>query len=357
MNELTTSRLMLHTVIPISAAAYLLWSQVSYGQMFVSLFIILVMDLIYLSSVIIANLKPKPSTMLFDGMNVLITGGNSGIGFALAKQLLSSGCRNIVLLARNEDRLKSCVKELDALKSDSQRVSYLSMDLCKDTEIDDQIKKLIDNIGTIDVLINCAGFSVPGQFQHLEKKTFKEMIDTNYLGSVYLTHAIIPHMIKQKFGHVVFLSSVGGQLGVTGFTAYSPSKYAVRGFAEVLQSEMRPYGIGVSLVFPPDTKTPGFETENMKKPNATRLISEQAGLWESDNVAKIIKSGVENRQFMIGFGTDGYFVNALTCGGAPPGSVLEFWSQCLLMPFLRVYILFLQNHFANIISNEHKRSH
>lgn len=88
-------------------------------------------------------------------------------------------------------------------------------------------------------------------------------------------------------GRVVFVSSQAGQIGVFGFSAYSPSKFALTGLAQVLRMELKPHGIFVSVAYPPDTNTPGFEEENKSKPEETRLISETAGLFEPEQVKAV----------------------------------------------------------------------
>merc|ERR1719397_934713 len=107
----------------------------------------------------------------------------------------------------------------------------------------------------------------------MDLSAFTKMMDANYFSAINMTRAVLPHMIEHSSGQLVFISSVAGQLGVYGYTAYAPSKYAVRGFCEVLYAELRPLGIGVSLVFPPDTETPGLAQEDELKPKATKLIS------------------------------------------------------------------------------------
>ena len=88
---------------------------------------------------------------------------------------------------------------------------------------------------------------------------------TNYFGGVYCTKCVIDDMKKRKFGRIVFVSSQAGQLGIFGFTAYSGSKFAIKGFCEALQMEVKPYNVSVTIAYPPDTDTPGFKEENLIK--------------------------------------------------------------------------------------------
>ena len=352
MGGISKSRIVLATAVPVVFASYLLLMGITWWYFVIVMFLVILCDLIYLTSILIKTMKPLPNSLSISGKNIIITGGSSGIGFQLAKELVKSNAAHIILIARKEERLLRSVSELNETKADFQQISHISLDLTSN-DVKEKIDDLLKTIKRIDILISCAGFSLPVEFLSLKLNQFKQMIDVNYLGSVNITHAVTPYMCKQKFGQLVFLSSVAGQLGVYGLTAYSPSKYAIRGFAETLYHEVLPYGVGITLVFPPDTDTPGFEHENTMKPKLTKIISEQAGLWKSEDVAKIIKEGIINRRFMLGFGSDGFFLNALTGGATPASSVFEFWAHCLLMPFVKIYMLFLQTYFMYLIQKEY----
>lgn len=121
---------------------------------------------------------------------------------------------------------------------------------------------------------------------------------TNYLGSVYCTRAVVGSMKKRSFGRIVFVSSQAGQIGIFGYTAYSASKFALRGLAEALQMELRPYNVHITVSYPPDTDTPGLQEENLTKIEETRLISESSGLYKSEDVAKNIIHSVKVVKFL-----------------------------------------------------------
>lgn len=89
----------------------------------------------------------------------------------------------------------------------------------------------------------------------------------NYIGGVYCTRAVVKSMKERKFGRILFVSSQAGQIGIFGYSGYSASKFALRGFVEALQMELKPFNIFVTLSFPPDTDTPGFKEENLTKVN------------------------------------------------------------------------------------------
>ena len=99
--------------------------------------------------------------------------------------------------------------------------------------------------GPPDLLVNSAGVAHPGYFQELDLNIFHWMMEVNYFGTVYMTKEVIPSMLKRGSGYIVNISSMAGFVGTFGYTAYGGSKFAVRGFSDVLRAEMKIHGIGV----------------------------------------------------------------------------------------------------------------
>jgi len=129
-------------------------------------------------------------------------------------------------------------------------------------------------------------------------------MQTNFYGIWNTISLLSPHM-KAAGGYIVNTSSIAGLIGVFGYTDYSASKFAIIGFSEALRSELRPHGIGVSVLCPPDTDTPGFAVENTTKPDETKAISEGARLMSSDAVAQAFFRGVAKGRFIIIPGASG----------------------------------------------------
>ncbi|CAD5121573.1 DgyrCDS10072 [Dimorphilus gyrociliatus] len=289
--------------------------------------------------------------------HILITGASSGIGRSLAIEAAKSGA-HLTLLARNEARLSE-TKTMCEKAAKSDKLNILCV-LCDITDDYDQIERCVEDsvkkMGNISMLINCAGTSTSGRFDSLEFSYFKSLMDINYMGSVKVTRAALPSIKKVDNGRIVFVSSVAGQVGLFGYTAYSGSKFALRGLAECLQMELNRYNIRITIAHPPDTETPGFEEENKVKPEETRLISEAAKLFQPDEVAKSIFQTAIKGKFLQSIGLDGYFTKIATCGFGPSTSILESAQQVVLLPIVRVVSLCYLYYFRRLVDRIAKES-
>ncbi|RLC61767.1 MAG: short-chain dehydrogenase [Chloroflexi bacterium] len=237
--------------------------------------------------------------MNFRDRHVIVTGGSSGIGRATARLLTRRGA-HVSVVARRQELLDETLTELESLReSPEQRLRVYSADVTDWEQTREAVAALTAEGLSPDVLINSAGFAHPGYFEKLPLEIFHETMDTDFFGTLYPIRAVLPAMIEHRRGHIVNLSSVAGFLGVFGYSAYSAAKFAVRGFSDVLRAEMKPYGIYVSVVFPPDTDTPMFHYENQFKPVETRRIAAAARILTADRVAQAIVRGIERRQVYI----------------------------------------------------------
>uniref|UniRef100_A0A665U8Q3 3-dehydrosphinganine reductase n=1 Tax=Echeneis naucrates TaxID=173247 RepID=A0A665U8Q3_ECHNA len=250
----------------------------------VAAFIVAFVLLLYMISPLIS---PKP--LKLNGAHVVVTGGSSGIGKCIAIECYRQGAF-ITLVARDEAKLLQAKKEVEKFAiNDKQVVLCISVDVSRDySQVESVIKQAQEKLGPVDMLVNCAGTSISGKFEEVELCLQQKLMEVNYLGSVYPTRAVITTMKERRMGRIMFVSSQAGQIGLFGYTAYSPSKFALRGLAESLQMEIKPYNIYVTVAYPPDTDTPGLAEENKTKPLETKLISETSGVSQPDQVAKIM---------------------------------------------------------------------
>lgn len=236
--------------------------------------------------------------MTFQDKVALITGGSSGIGLATAKALAGRGA-HVWIVARDQDRLSAALAQVKAARSSSsQRCEAISADISDADQAAVAVARVVESAGAPDLLINSAGIVYPGYFQTLNPKIFRQHIEINYLGTVYVTQAAAPGMTDRGSGHIVNIASAAALLGVYGYTAYCGSKYAVRGFSDVLRAEMSPLGVGISVVFPPDTDTPQYAGEMPLRPQETKLIFGNSVL-SADAVAATILQGVARRRYII----------------------------------------------------------
>ncbi len=235
----------------------------------------------------------------FARKNVLISGGSSGIGLALARRLAAEGAA-IWLLARNEDRLQQALAEVKAYSSSADIPhGFLIADVSDPHQVAQAVSQMTAIVGPPYLLINSAGQAHPSNFLDLDDKIFRQLMEVNFFGTLNTTRAVVGHMIQNRSGIILNISSLAGVLGIWGYTAYGASKFAVRGFTESLRAELKPYGIQVFLACPGDTDTPQLAYENQIKPPETKQIAKYGGLMSADAVAKSILADLKKGRFLI----------------------------------------------------------
>jgi 3-dehydrosphinganine reductase len=240
----------------------------------------------------------------FSGRNVYVVGGSAGIGLSIARKTAALGA-HVTIFARRQALLEVAVAEiLVARRNSSQRVLQRAMDVTDHAQVLAVMSATVAEVGPPDVLINCAGRALPRRFEDVTHEQLEETMRVNLHGCWNTVQALLPHL-KGRGGYLVNTSSIAGLIGVFGYTDYCASKFALIGFSEALRCELKPHGIVVSVLCPPDTDTPGFADENKTKPEETRAISATAKLMTADAVADALLRGMAKRQFLIVPGLDG----------------------------------------------------
>ena len=229
---------------------------------------------------------------------VIVTGASSGIGLASVRNFASLGAK-VVLAARSIDKLEKIVEELNERFSanNSQLAAHcIKTDVSKEEDCKNLIEKTIETFGKIDILVNNAGISMRAVFKDMDLSVMKSLMDTNFWGTVYCTKYALPYLLESK-GTVVGVISTAGYVGLPARTAYSASKFAVRGFLETLRIEHLYDGLHI-MVF-----APGFTTSNIRNVALTADGSPQGEtprneekMMSAERVARILARGIARRR-------------------------------------------------------------
>lgn len=213
------------------------------------------------------------------GNHVIVFGGSKGIGLAIAKECASKtdlGNLKITILARNQETLDRAKHEIGTVAKPGTTVEAVSASV-SDYPALETIAQKIARRDERTILFNCAGIPYTTEYDQIPIGVYDKLCQTNLLGSMYMTRAFLPHM---DTGCIVLCSSAVGQVGVFGYSAYAPTKFALRGFCEAMHAELmrsKP-GVSIQLAFPIDTDTPGYEKEQKMMPEITKILNDDAGL-------------------------------------------------------------------------------
>jgi 3-dehydrosphinganine reductase len=235
----------------------------------------------------------------YERKSALVMGGSEGIGLAVAQELVSRGS-HVTVCSRNPEKLKSALQAMESVRiHPQQKLSTYSVDVTDDSSVSHGLESILAKDGPPDFLMNSAGFALPKYFEDLETREFRQMMEVNYFGIVNVIKAVYPAMRRARRGHIVNVSSMAGYLGLFGYTGYCASKYAVIGFSEALRNESKSFGIYVSVLCPPNTKTPGFAKENEKKPKEVLKMEEKVKTVDPQWVARALLRALPRHPFLI----------------------------------------------------------
>jgi len=243
----------------------------------------------------------------FDSKVAIVTGSSLGIGKAIAIKLLELNCK-VVITARNEQRLANTYKEI---KKEDDNLLMVSGDVSNLADCKLLIEKTIGHFGQIDILINNAGLSMEGEVAELNPEVFKNIIDVNYLGSVFPSQLAIPYLKITK-GSILFVSSLAAIRGLPGFAPYASSKMALTALSESLAIELKPFNIHVGIAYLGFTKNDPEKTIYNKDgkliPQPSRNSFKQKDV---SNVALKIIQMIRRRKFKSYFNLMGTSINFL----------------------------------------------
>jgi len=184
----------------------------------------------------------------------LITGASSGFGLLTAVALAQKGYR-VVATMRSLERQAELMQEAER-SGVGANLDLMKLDVTDADSIEDAISVTLNRYGRIDVLVNNAGFAVGGFIEEVPMDAWHAQMETNFMGVVAVTRAVLPYMRSQREGAIIQIGSVSGRVGLPGYGAYAASKFAVEGFTESLRHEAAPFGVRVYLVEPGAYRTP-----------------------------------------------------------------------------------------------------
>jgi short-subunit dehydrogenase len=198
-----------------------------------------------------------------------ITGASRGLGLSLVKQLIATGYR-VAATSRS-------VKELQVSVglNDPSHFLPLEVDLKNGEDIRQSIEKTVTSFGTIDVIVNNAGYGMEGTVEELDEKKMRDIFEINVFATIHVTKYALPYLRRQHSGHIINIASVAGFVGTPGWSIYSATKSAVIAFSEVLALDLKELGIKVTVVGPSGFRT-GFLTKESLSLTESRIGDYQA---------------------------------------------------------------------------------
>jgi NAD(P)-dependent dehydrogenase (short-subunit alcohol dehydrogenase family) len=216
----------------------------------------------------------------------IVTGASSGIGRATALALARQGAR-VAVASRRSDEL---VKLADEIKSQGGNAVVIPTDVTQRKQVSQMVQTVLDLWGHVDILVSNAGEYIRAPIVELDPAQIQRSFDVNFFGGVYCVKAVLPHMLARKEGHIVFVTSMDGKIGLPPDAPYVSAKFALTGFCEVLRQEVRDAGISVTNVLPGRVDT--VMIEHLKFAWVSPKIP-------AEKVADAVLNGIRKRKLVV----------------------------------------------------------
>jgi NADP-dependent 3-hydroxy acid dehydrogenase YdfG len=215
----------------------------------------------------------------------IVTGASSGIGYSTSLALSKAGLR-VAIGARRVDKLEVLEKEI--IKN-NQEVFAGKLDVTTKSDCDSFVDAVVSKWGRVDVLVNNAGLMPLSYFKNGKVEEWEQMIDVNIKGVLYCTSAVIPHMLKEKSGHIVNMSSVAGRIVFAGGTVYCATKHAITAFSEGIRKELSPkYNIRVTCIEPGAVSTELLDTITDESMAGFVQATKNMEILQSEDIANAV---------------------------------------------------------------------
>ena len=218
--------------------------------------------------------------MNLQAARALVTGGSEGIGFAIAQALIAKGSK-VAIMSRSEAKVKAAAAELGALG--------IVGDVGVEADAVRAVETAVAELGGIDILVNNAGFGHFMPLVEFDLKKFADVFQTNVVGAMLMAREAAKRFVAQSSGHLLNISSTSGLAGGKTSTAYSGSKFALRGMSECWRAELRPHNVRVTLVNPSEVQTEFFaklggkQVQSEKKLRGKEIADAVVGALEIDD--------------------------------------------------------------------------
>jgi short-subunit dehydrogenase len=239
---------------------------------------------------------------------VIVTGASAGIGRATALEFARRGA-NVVLAARREQRLRELATQVERI---GVQALVTPTDVSRTADVDRMVAAAIERFGRIDVLVNNAGFGFSGTIEETTEADMRELMDVNYMGAFNAIRAALPHMRRQRRGHIVNVASVVGKFAFPFHGAYSATKFAMIGMTESLRGELDGSGITATVVLPGRTRTEFFDVQrtndgHVSAPTGPQQSAEQVARAIVRSVNKPVPEVNVFPGYRIAYGLNGFF--------------------------------------------------
>jgi NAD(P)-dependent dehydrogenase (short-subunit alcohol dehydrogenase family) len=214
----------------------------------------------------------------------LITGSGSGLGRAIAEAALHAG-HKVVATARDPAQLSDLIARYDG------QVCTAPLDVTDEVQGAAAVQQALNAFGRLDVLVNNAGYGDTRPFEQVPSDEFRKLVETCLFGVVNLTRAALPVMRRQRSGHIIQISSLGGRTAFPGNAAYFASKWAVGGFTEGIALEVAPFGVKVTALEPGAMRTEWGKRAHSQRapllpeyePSVGKSVKQMEGYWGNEN--------------------------------------------------------------------------
>lgn len=259
------------------------------------------------------------------GKHCYITGGSSGLGLALAIILAKKGA-DVSIVARDRTKLDDALKELENVRqTPDQKLKAYSFSLCDPKLAEDALEAACAEHGgrSPDAILMCAGAAHPRFFIESQAKDLQLGMDNAYWVQAYTAWVAAKRMVRTKTqGKIVFVGSILSYMSFVGYSSYSPGKYALRGLAETLRSELQLYDISVQMYFPATIFSPGYEQEMISKPQITKKLEETDGGQTPEQCAQAFFEGISRGDFHITGELFGHIFRSSSSGVSPGNNIV-----------------------------------